>query len=259
MSQRIGSERTCPVARECRAAPERMDASMGIARQDADRTVSRRSTIFPESVKKNIRVEMSSFNRAKALRVRGVRARACASAAVALATAMFSQAGVAASVPWTPSLTARHAIEVLVDDGGLPLTMSQWPLPREAVQRALDTLPARAAARAGRRARAGAGGVARPAVCRVGADRARAQGCAAGLRRRCDAGQQPATAQWRTRRAASRDAGGRPARPRGRFGQAARNGAARRQCGGGRRFRHPGAGLGAPLLVGSGLAERAAA
>ena len=48
----------------------------------------------------------------------------------------------AASVPWTPSLAARHAIEVLVDDGGLALTVSQWPLPREAVQRALDALPA---------------------------------------------------------------------------------------------------------------------
>jgi hypothetical protein len=40
-----------------------------------------------------------------------------------------------------PSLAARHAIEVLVDDGGLQLTTSQWPLPREAVQRALDALP----------------------------------------------------------------------------------------------------------------------
>jgi len=49
---------------------------------------------------------------------------------------------VAASVPWTPSTSARHAIELLVDDGGLPLTVSQWPLPRDAVRRALDTLPA---------------------------------------------------------------------------------------------------------------------
>lgn len=54
----------------------------------------------------------------------------------------FTGAGLAASVPWTPSTTARHAIEVLVDDGGLRLTVSQWPLPREAVQRALDALPA---------------------------------------------------------------------------------------------------------------------
>ncbi|MEP6504566.1 MAG: capsule assembly Wzi family protein [Betaproteobacteria bacterium] len=47
----------------------------------------------------------------------------------------------AASVPWTPSLEGRHAIEVLVDDGGLALTVSQWPLPRDAVQQALDALP----------------------------------------------------------------------------------------------------------------------
>ena len=53
-----------------------------------------------------------------------------------------SPLAMAASVPWMPSISARHAIEVLVDDGGLPLTVSQWPLPREAVQRALDTLPA---------------------------------------------------------------------------------------------------------------------
>ena len=83
---------------------------------------------------------MSSFKWAKALRVRGVRARAGAIVGVALST-IFSQAGVAASVPWMPSLTARHAIEVLVDDGGLGLTTSQWPLPRDAVQRALDALP----------------------------------------------------------------------------------------------------------------------
>jgi hypothetical protein len=54
----------------------------------------------------------------------------------------LSSAAVAASVPWTPSLSARHAIELLVDAGGIPLTVSQWPLPRDAVQQALDTLPA---------------------------------------------------------------------------------------------------------------------
>ena len=47
----------------------------------------------------------------------------------------------AASVPWTPSVSARSAIELLVDEGGLSLTVSQWPLPRDAVQRALDALP----------------------------------------------------------------------------------------------------------------------
>jgi hypothetical protein len=54
---------------------------------------------------------------------------------------LLSRSALAASVPWTPSLAARSAIEVLVDDGGLPLTVSQWPLPRDAVQRALDALP----------------------------------------------------------------------------------------------------------------------
>jgi len=60
---------------------------------------------------------------------------------VALAGALLCSRADAASVPWTPSLAARSAIEVLVDDGGLPLTVSQWPLPRDAVQRALDSLP----------------------------------------------------------------------------------------------------------------------
>ena len=85
---------------------------------------------------------MSSFNGAKARRVRGRRARACVAAGILLSAVIFSQPGVAASVPWTPSLTARHAIEVLVDDAGLGLTTSQWPLPRDAVQHALDALPA---------------------------------------------------------------------------------------------------------------------
>ena len=67
----------------------------------------------------------------------GVRARTLGAALLWA----LSPLAMAASVPWTPSVTARHAIEVLVDDGGLPLTVTQWPLPREAVQRALDTLP----------------------------------------------------------------------------------------------------------------------
>ena len=67
---------------------------------------------------------------------------ACARAGCVAASWLLAPLAVAASVPWTPSLSARHAIELLVDDGGLPLTVSQWPLPRDAVQRALDTLPA---------------------------------------------------------------------------------------------------------------------
>jgi len=75
---------------------------------------------------------------AGAARLRNAGARACTVAALW----MLSPLATAASVPWMPSASARHAIELLVDDGGLPLTVSQWPLPREAVQRALDTLPA---------------------------------------------------------------------------------------------------------------------
>jgi len=71
---------------------------------------------------------------------RHVVARTCTAWGIALLTSLPHPA-LAASVPWTPSITARHAIEVLVDDGGLQLTVSQWPLPREAVQRALDALP----------------------------------------------------------------------------------------------------------------------
>jgi len=72
------------------------------------------------------------------VRLRDAGARAC----LAIALWMLAPLAFGASVPWSPSATARHAIELLVDDGGLPLTTSQWPLPRDAVQRALDTLPA---------------------------------------------------------------------------------------------------------------------
>lgn len=46
------------------------------------------------------------------------------------------------SVPWTPSAVGRHHLELLVDDAGLDLTITHWPLPRAAVARALDRLPA---------------------------------------------------------------------------------------------------------------------
>ena len=76
-----------------------------------------------------------------AWRLRGRRSRARAAACV-VSCCMLASASFAASVPWTPTASGRSAIEVLVDDAGLPLTVSQWPLPRDAVQRALDTLPA---------------------------------------------------------------------------------------------------------------------
>ena len=77
-------------------------------------------------------------NFAGALSPLSLLARVC----VAAGLWVMSSGVIAASVPWTPSLSARHAIELLVDDGGLPLTVSQWPLPRDAVQQAIDTLPA---------------------------------------------------------------------------------------------------------------------
>jgi hypothetical protein len=58
-----------------------------------------------------------------------------------LAATSASSARAESTVPWTPSSTARHALELLVDDGGLALPVTQWPLPRAAVVRALDALP----------------------------------------------------------------------------------------------------------------------
>jgi membrane-associated phospholipid phosphatase len=76
-----------------------------------------------------------------AMRLRGIAVLSSVGCGLALML-MAARPAAAASVPWTPSLEARHAIEVLVDDGGLALTVSQWPLPRDAVQQALDALPA---------------------------------------------------------------------------------------------------------------------
>ena len=45
------------------------------------------------------------------------------------------------SVPWTPTVASRHALELLVDESGLALPLTHWPLPRAAVKRALDALP----------------------------------------------------------------------------------------------------------------------
>jgi hypothetical protein len=59
-----------------------------------------------------------------------------------------------ASVSYTPTWQARHHLQLLADEAGLPLTVSHWPLPAAAVQQALDqlALPADAdAAQASRR------------------------------------------------------------------------------------------------------------
>jgi hypothetical protein len=46
-----------------------------------------------------------------------------------------------ASLPWLPDDVTRHDLELLVDDAGLELPVTQWPLPTAAVRRALDRLP----------------------------------------------------------------------------------------------------------------------
>ena len=45
------------------------------------------------------------------------------------------------SVPYMPSWQARSHLERLVDEAGLQITTTDWPLPAAAVQRALDGLP----------------------------------------------------------------------------------------------------------------------
>ena len=82
-----------------------------------------------------------SFMWAGAWRSRGVGARESALCGIGLSFLFLAASARAASVPWTPSAAARSEIEVLVDDAGLELTVSQWPLPRDAVQHALDALP----------------------------------------------------------------------------------------------------------------------
>jgi membrane-associated phospholipid phosphatase len=45
------------------------------------------------------------------------------------------------SLPYTPSVSARHALALLADQADLPLTLTQWPLPAGAVAEALQALP----------------------------------------------------------------------------------------------------------------------
>lgn len=45
-----------------------------------------------------------------------------------------------ASIPYTPTWTARHYLHWLTDHEGLNLMVSQWPLPAAAVEQALDEL-----------------------------------------------------------------------------------------------------------------------
>lgn len=67
--------------------------------------------------------------------------RLTACSALALAS-LSAQAQSGASVPYSPSWPARHAVALLVDEAGLALTTSHWPLPAAAVAQALEALPA---------------------------------------------------------------------------------------------------------------------
>jgi hypothetical protein len=69
-----------------------------------------------------------------------VRRIPAALAATAVLVATAAQAD--ASAPWTPSPAGRHRLALLVDEARLDLPLTQWPLPRGAVVRALDGLPA---------------------------------------------------------------------------------------------------------------------
>lgn len=70
--------------------------------------------------------------------------------------AIVAQAQTPASVSYTPTWQARHHLQWLADHAGLPLPLSQWPLPAAAVQQALDEMavPAVADAEAIRSAKA---------------------------------------------------------------------------------------------------------
>jgi len=55
----------------------------------------------------------------------------------AVSTSIYAQP----SVPYMPDWQARHQLERLVDEAGLQITTTHWPLPSSAVQNALDDLP----------------------------------------------------------------------------------------------------------------------
>ena len=45
-----------------------------------------------------------------------------------------------ASLPYMPSWQARHALQLLADQAALPLPVTHWPLPAQAVRQALQTI-----------------------------------------------------------------------------------------------------------------------
>lgn len=59
------------------------------------------------------------------------------------ATPVLAQTvAIGASVPYTPSWSARHQLRLLSDLADLQLPTSHWPLPAAAVEQALQALPA---------------------------------------------------------------------------------------------------------------------
>ena len=46
-----------------------------------------------------------------------------------------------ASTPFMPTWSQRHQLQRLVDEAGLTLPMTHWPLPAEVVRQALEQLP----------------------------------------------------------------------------------------------------------------------
>lgn len=51
-----------------------------------------------------------------------------------------AQSSTLASVPYTPSWQARHHLQLLVDQAGLQITTTHWPLPAAAVEQALSAM-----------------------------------------------------------------------------------------------------------------------
>jgi hypothetical protein len=52
----------------------------------------------------------------------------------------FAQSSPPASVPYTPSWQARHHLQLLVDQVGLQITTTHWPLPAAAIEQSLSAM-----------------------------------------------------------------------------------------------------------------------
>lgn len=67
-------------------------------------------------------------------------ARRAVAIAAAFGWALSGAASAGAPLPWQPGVETRDAIERLVDEAGLALPSTHWPLPLAAVEEALDAL-----------------------------------------------------------------------------------------------------------------------